>query len=277
MFGLKKRYRSPTPTSVSSTADSTDNDSTSLCHALTYLSTKLQKKGIHLNLIIVQGLQPASLTIEGQIVALPASSLSTRTLHILEAARLKTAKKFPFLSTTWLSANTQDTDSLIHRSLRQNTVLFSTESLTLLAADHLHTLKLSLQYHESHPTTSTLSRCTELLALLATAHNGRPLTKGYVFRAYDHILIAEPTLGAANNSYYKRHGVDAVVMGSEDASSPPPDSAFGSFPRFPAHRTWYTGPKTPLRGSDITPITRTEWNFFMRPPSRSSSIFARQG
>ncbi len=77
-------------------------------------------------------------------------------------------------------------------------------------------------------------------------------------RAYDHLHIDEGILGHVNRLYEARYGATAVVMASKVSSSPKPDPK-QTFPRFPQH----VGPKTPLTATDITPVTRGEWNHIL--------------
>lgn len=149
-----------------------------------------------------------------------ATRLSTKSLGILARAVQKATKKFS-LGANWFNincaiANDIDPpspvpehqqfckDDLIHHSLIQNDVLFSSEGLTLVAVDHCYALKASLvaitnSYYGAR--SSILDDPLAILRRMVYVARGRPLTRGYVRRCYPHLEIEDALLLRLNSEY----------------------------------------------------------------------------
>ncbi|KAI9702543.1 MAG: hypothetical protein M1836_001023 [Candelina mexicana] len=240
-----------------------------LTPALEYISRRLQDKYLHITLILANTNSTNSNPTcpHDNIRIIPASPLDARSHRLLTTAITKATRKYSisdhyFTSILNPQPSTKDPTYLIRRSILQNQILFSSEGLTLLTVDHVYTLKSRLQHVSllSVPLTleARLDACVTLLRHLTKLYSGRPLTKGYIMRAYDHLHISEGILGHVNRLYETRYGTTAVIMGSKISTSPKPDPK-QAFPRFPQ----MVGPKTPLTATDITPTTRGEWNHIL--------------
>lgn len=108
-----------------------------------------------------------------------------------------------------LEARPSDT-YLIRRSLVQHETIFSGEGLTLLSADHIHTLKqyLCMLSHSRSIGTEYMNRmdsCVQLLRRINNTYRGVKLSKSYLERAYD-LDLCHSTLREVCKTYSRQFG-----------------------------------------------------------------------
>lgn len=118
------------------------------------------------------------------------------------------------------------TNDLIHRSLTQNEVIFSSEGLTLLSLDHVYTFKCHLHTYSRTLTPSDLTAAVDELRRLVLAQNGRRITKGYLMRAYEWLGVSLAALVDVNEGYKVAYGgkerFGGIEVQNEERKSPPP-------------------------------------------------------
>lgn len=239
-------------------------DVTPLWHeaALEFLSRKLQAKHLHLTLIISR----ATTSIE----LIPACDLDDRTRSVLRKALVKVTQQFD-IGKQWLDAlerkpflASSHTSDLRRRSILQNEVLFSSEGLTLLNIDHVYSFKQRLATLSSstsqQPFDSDFRSCVHQLRRVCRRYGGRPLTKAYIARAYDHLQYNEEDLRQICAAYESKYGCPGIVLSGRDSASPMPNEPAKTFPR---HSCAQEGPKTPNSPTDITPTTKVEWELLI--------------
>jgi hypothetical protein len=133
----------------------------------------------------------------------------------------------------WLSSHplTNDitcpaTNDLIRRSLIQNSILFTSEGLTLLALDHVYTFKCHLHTYSRTLTPTDLTAAVDELRRLVLAQHGRRISKGHLMRAYDWLGISLAAVVDVNEGYKVAYGgekrVGGIEVQDEERKSPPP-------------------------------------------------------
>jgi hypothetical protein len=191
----------------------------------------------------------------------------------------------------------KSTDNLIHRSLIQNEVVFSSEGLTLLAVDHVYTFKTHLHTYSRTLSASDLTYAVDELRRLVLAQHGRRITKAYLMQAYAWLGISLAALVDVNEGYKVAYGgaqrFGGIEVQSGGRRSPPLVTNFsvneakqlkiqtsfndGSSTRFSNggngcirlaglredRGPHFRGPSTPNDGDDVTPVTKGEWSFLM--------------
>jgi hypothetical protein len=147
-----------------------------------------------------------------------------------------------------------------------------------------------------------IASCVHLLH--KTIHNfqGRPFSLAFFHRVYDHMDVSDDMLVKVAVAYKARYGHDGIVIPSTAPPKVPPpkvppfkaalraaapneharkspvlrgnrlrrsgmSSRYGVPSRAPSRMGTppRRGPRTPLSASDVTPITRTEWNILIGP------------
>ncbi|KAL7268601.1 hypothetical protein RUND412_008772 [Rhizina undulata] len=188
-----------------------------ITRALEYVSDKMRKRNIHVHLIIAgRALSCLLLKLRPtthDISILQASPLSPRSLSILVQAVQKAGKKFG-LGVNWVNTQLENEmdhhylDNLIHQSLLQNEIIFSSEGLSLYAVDLFFALKSKLARISTHstPQSRDLDEAVELLRRLVVVYRGRPLPKGYIKRHYPRIEVTDQALLRLNSEYEWRFG-----------------------------------------------------------------------
>ncbi|MCJ1362531.1 hypothetical protein MMC16_001635 [Acarospora aff. strigata] len=229
--------------------------------ALEYISRKLQEKHLHITLIMSRA--------SSDIVLFPAAPLDAKTRTVLNKLTPKAMQRFP-IGKQWLEALSQEplgtpySSYLRHRSIIQNEILFSSEGLTLLNIDHVYTFKqhLSALSSRSLPPAygKDIIRSVHLLHRITMTYGGRPLTKAYILRAYDHLHLNEDLLQQVCTAYESRYGSPGIVLTGKDSESPNPEEQARTFPRC---TNAPVGPMTPNSASDITPTTKNEWEMLI--------------
>ncbi|CRG90550.1 hypothetical protein PISL3812_07594 [Talaromyces islandicus] len=194
---------------------------------------------------------------------------------------------------------------LVEQSLRQNEILFSQEGLTVLNVDRIYTLKRRLcvlaasqELCKKNPAHEEkyISSCVSLLHKTITNCQGRPFSPAFFHRIYQNLPVSDELLKKVSIAYKERFNQEGIVMPKpkskpaaptparrEIASRTPPVMRAGprvrrpgtnqsrpimmhSHSRAPSRAaTPKRGPKTPVSASDVTPITRNEWNILMGP------------
>ncbi|KAI6715886.1 hypothetical protein PZA11_007169 [Diplocarpon coronariae] len=163
------------------------------------------------------------------ITLMHASTLTAKAEKILRHTIAKAEKKY-HIGTDWLHpaplAQCPLTTHLIHRSLTQNSILFSSEGLTLLALDHVYTFKIQLHGYSRSLSPSSLTLAVDELRRLVLAQSGRRVTKGYLMRAYDWLGVSLAALVDVNEGYKVAYGgrerSGGIVIQDEARKNPPP-------------------------------------------------------
>jgi hypothetical protein len=194
---------------------------------------------------------------------------------------------------------------LIHRSIVQNEILFGQEGLTLLNIDRVYTLKHRLRTVSEGkarmPEHVYISSCAALLKKTISEYNGRPFSKAFFHLIYDHLHVRDDLLVKVAVEYTQKYGTTGIVLPTPPKPLPAPKRVTRNealrryqqrYTPSPVSSTGATtatsrtmkatssrdtrirglemppptrGPKTPLSASDVTPITRNEWNILMGP------------
>lgn len=265
--------------------------------ALEYISTKLQQRMMHVTLLVGRG-KPYPTGEPSDLMIIPITPLDAPSWRILERVIAKGAKKFS-LGQSWSDAlnrsqyERQANEYLVQQSILQNEVVFSQEGLTLLNMDRIYTFKRRLCILSNKPFSRTddqsVSSCVKLLHRLIADFQGRPFSKAFFHRVYEQLDVRDGLLTAVATAYKITHNQEAIILtqlaqqeqpkpkprpkvkvkSKADSphespiravrvrrQQPPPAKSSMQRAGVPAKR----GPKTPLSASDVTPITRNEWN-----------------
>jgi hypothetical protein len=238
--------------------------------ALSYLSTKLSQKNLHLTLIVGRGSStpttPSNPNPSLSLHIIPAATLSLKTWRTFTKCLEKTAQRFPTIGRRWFDAlaksqsdcNASNYNYLICQSIRQNQVLFSEEGLTLLNIDRVYTLKQRLQALSLGtgplPWYTFVGSCISLLRQTVQKFDNRPLSKGFILRCYDHLSFNDDLLDLVAKVYEEEYGEPGIAEEDPELSELERQV---SAKRPKGVNGW--GPKTPLEKADITPTTGGEW------------------
>lgn len=128
----------------------------------------------------------------------------------------KAEKKFG-LAPNWLNTHLENEidhdyiDYVVHRSLLQNQIIFSSEGLTLIAVDFCFALKAKMEAFSTLFLAKDLEDAVVILRRLVVVYRGRPLTKGYIGRSYPRMEISDQTLLRVNAEYEWQFGTRGVV------------------------------------------------------------------
>lgn len=102
-------------------------------------------------------------------------------------------------------------DCIVHRSLLQNQIIFSSEGLTLIAVDLCFALKAKMKALSTKFFIMDLEDAVVILRRLVIVYRGRPLTKGYIGRSYSRMEVPDQTLLRLNAEYEWQFGTRGVV------------------------------------------------------------------
>lgn len=102
-------------------------------------------------------------------------------------------------------------DYVVHRSLLQNQVIFSSEGLTLIAIDLCFALKAKIESLSTKFVTMDLEDAVVILRRLVIVYRVRLLTKGYIGRSYSRMEASDQTLLRLNAEYEWQFGTRGVV------------------------------------------------------------------
>ena len=267
----------------------------SILPALEYISSKLQQKMMHVTLLVGRG-KPYPTGQPSDLMVIPITPLDTQASRTLFRVVAKAAAKFS-LGQSWTDALARSqyertaNEYLMHQSILQNDVVFSREGLTLLNVDRIYTFKRRLCLL-SHRTTTTstpddayIDSCVQLLHRTIQDLEGRPFSKAFFHRVYEQLDVRDDLLARVAAAYKEAFaGAEGIVMPpppQKQKQQPPPPVAqrrgtaehsarrspirpvrARREPAPPKFRAVVSkrAPKTPLSASDVTPITRNEWN-----------------
>ncbi|KAL1959449.1 hypothetical protein VTO42DRAFT_1894 [Malbranchea cinnamomea] len=267
--------------------------------ALEYVSCKLQRKLVHLTFIISPD-KPLPIGQGCKIHAYSISPLDQQTRRLFHHVAHRAARKFA-LQPDWIThhpPHMHNWEHIVRRSLEQNDIVFSQEGLTLLNIDRIYALKrqlsvLSKGTTDHIPENVYMDSCVWLLRQIMKETRGRPLTKGFFHCVYDHLHVCEELLTRLATEYWTKYKQHAIVFPKPKPTGRNLDSSTtartrikptslrrrgvvlkrpSSFRRLPSNASstmssspsLRLGPKTPQSASDVTPITRSEWNLFMQ-------------
>ncbi|KAJ5751992.1 hypothetical protein N7520_008909 [Penicillium odoratum] len=246
--------------------------------ALEYISSKLQQRMMHVTLLVGRG-KPFPTGQASDLMVIPITKLDLASTRVLERAIAKGARKFS-LGTSWSEALDRShherlaNEYLVQQSILQNEVLFSQEGLTLLNMDRIYTFKRRLCVLSAKPNPrpedQAMTSAVTLLHRLMGDFQGRPFSKAFFHRVYEQLDVRDELLTAIASAYKNTHKTDAIIIPSRftaanSKNSPirlvrvrrnPPPAKSSTF-------ISKRGPKTPLSASDVTPITRNEWNMLV--------------
>ncbi|KAK0711214.1 hypothetical protein B0H67DRAFT_555230 [Lasiosphaeris hirsuta] len=131
--------------------------------------------------------------------------------RILSQTIEKTTRKFK-IGADWLPQVVSPTTlglpvDLIHRSLAQNEVLFSSESLTLLSLDHLYTFRTALQSYARTLSPCRLEDAVDELRRLILANSRQRLRKSSLLGAYRWLdPVSDSALADVCRMYSRAYG-----------------------------------------------------------------------
>lgn len=252
----------------------------SIIPALDYISSKLQQRMMHVTLLVGRG-KPYPTGKPSDLMVIPITPLDSQLWKILYRTIEKGARKFS-LSQSWTDALSRSqherhaNEYLVQQSIMQNEVIFSSEGLTLLNMDRIYTFKrrLCILSYRDHAPDSYVASCVELLHRTIADFQGRPFSKAFFHRVYEQLDVNDALLSEVADAYKAKYDQEGIVLPprpkAEQRSArktpirpvrarrqaPPPPKRYN----MPTKR----GPKTPLSASDVTPITRNEWNMLVR-------------
>jgi hypothetical protein len=250
---------------------------TSVFPALEYISNKLLSRMTPVTLVVgrEKTAPNGQLGQLSELIAIPISPLDAQTWRNLKRAVTKATKRF-YLGPGWVDALQQSrrhcNEYLLHQSILQNEVLFSQEGLTLLNIDRIYTFKRRLHTLSEEPPDVPIdlyiSSCVQLLQKTIRDHNGRPFSKAYFYRVYDHLQFRDDLLLQVARQYKDTHGQIGIVLPEKVREQPRPRVITAVRTISPARRRRKTEsprrrPRTPLTASDVTPITLEEWKMLM--------------
>ncbi|KAL2832830.1 hypothetical protein BDW59DRAFT_138736 [Aspergillus cavernicola] len=252
----------------------------SIIPALEYISFKLQQKMMHVTLLVGRG-KPYPTGQASDLIVIPSTTLESSVYRVLARTIAKATLKFS-LGQSWSDALNRSqherhaNEYLIERSILQNEVVFSREGLTLLNVDRIYTFKRRLcilSNKGTPPRESYINSCVRLLNRTIEDFQGRPFSKAFFHRVYEQLDVRDELLSQVADVYKKQYNQQGIVL-------PPPSKPVVVERKSPirtvrirkqctaprsANVPTKRGPKTPLSASDVTPITRNEWNMLFGP------------
>ncbi|EOO00644.1 hypothetical protein UCRPA7_3842 [Phaeoacremonium minimum UCRPA7] len=162
---------------------------------------------------------------------------------VLSQVMERAQKKFR-IGLDWLPAPVSATTYglspyLIHRSIVQNEVLFSSEGLTLLSLDHLYTFKSALASYTSTSSAFRLEDAVDELRRYVLSNGRRKLQKSLLLRSYEWLRVNDAALSDVSRMYRRAYGgpekdsglendVDIVVKPKPMSPKPLPEEPLGS-------------------------------------------------
>ncbi|KAL4867400.1 hypothetical protein BDV12DRAFT_171363 [Aspergillus spectabilis] len=257
----------------------------SIIPALEYISHKLQQKMMHVTLLVGRG-KPYPTGQPSDLIVIPSAVLEASAYRTLSRTIAKASTRFS-LGQSWSDALTRAqherhaNEYLIERSILQNEVVFSREGLTLLNIDRIYTFKRRLCILSSTKSTTSLresyiNSCVRLLHRTIEDFQGRPFSKAFFHRVYEQLDVRDDLISLVAEVYKQQYNQEGIVI------PPPPKPVTIEKKTAPirtirirkqttprsANAPTKRGPKTPLSASDVTPITRNEWNLLFGPDFR---------
>lgn len=257
----------------------------SIIPALDYISSKLQQRMIHVTLLVGRG-KPYPTGQASDLMVIPITPLDTQLWRVLYRTIEKGVRKFS-LGQSWTDALNRSqherhaNEYLIQQSIMQNEVIFSSEGLTLLNMDRIYTFKrrLCVLSYRENIQDSYITSCVDLLHRTILDFQGRPFSKAFFHRVYEQLDVKDDLLTTVADAYKAKYNQEGIVLPPRPKEKPtrtspvrpvrarrqaPPTKRYN----LPTKR----GPKTPLSASDVTPITRNEWNMLVRSELRQAKL-----
>ena len=258
----------------------------SIIPALDYISSKLQQRMMHVTLLVGRG-KPYPTGQASDLMVIPITSLDIQLWKLLYMTIEKAVRKFS-LGQSWTDALSRSqrerhaNEYLIQQSIMQNEVIFSGEGLTLLNMDRIYTFKrrLCVLSYGENTQDSYIASCVDLLHRTILDFQGRPFSKAFFHRVYEQLDVKDDLLTKVADAYKAKYDQEGIVLPPRPKAEKPPRKspirpvrARRQAPptkRYNIPTKW--GPKTPLSASDVTPITRNEWNMLVRSELRQAKL-----
>lgn len=279
--------------------EDTEAVTASIIPALDYISSKLQQRMLHVTLLVGRGTPFPAHPASDQMMVIPVTSLDESSWRLLYRIIAKAVRKFA-LGTSWADALARSQHErhvhwyLIQQSIRQNEVLFSREGLTLLNMDRIYTFKRRLcilsrrSFAVSDDNDPYIASCVHLLHRTIADFQGRPFSKAFFHRVYEQLDVCDDLLTRVAHVYCAQYEQEGIVLPQatqlekmeqqQQQQQQSSAQAHTNQPRRMPIRTVRRrvppvtstspkqakrGPKTPVSASDVTPITRNEWNLLV--------------
>ncbi|UNI21502.1 hypothetical protein JDV02_007486 [Purpureocillium takamizusanense] len=139
-----------------------------------------------------------------------APDLPLRARKDLHSALTKADKRFPTrgaeLSPAQSPAAYGLPGALFNASLLQNEILFSTEGLTLVALDHLYSVKSALSVYSSTRSLLRLEDAVDELRRFVLAGRGAKISKADLLRSYDWLGVSSTAVEDLDAMYRRAYG-----------------------------------------------------------------------
>lgn len=98
------------------------------------------------------------------------------------------------------------TNQLLHSSIVQNEVLFSSEGLTLVSLDHLYSLKSALSSYSRTKSHLRLEDAVDELRRMVLVNNGAKVSKADILRSYDWLSVSNSAIRDLDRMYRRAYG-----------------------------------------------------------------------
>lgn len=108
---------------------------------------------------------------------------------------------------------------MVHSSIAQNEVLFSSEGLTLVSLDGLYSLKSALSSYSKTKSPMRLEDAVDELRRLVLANNGCKVCRSDLVRSYDWLSISNSAMSDLDRMYRRAYGGPAEVGAISGMSS----------------------------------------------------------
>lgn len=245
------------------------------------------------------------------ITLMHSTSLTPRAERILRATISRAEKKFPGIGGDWLSENSltnpiEDigTKDLIRRSLAQNRLVFTSSGLSLFSLDYLYTFKCALHAYSRSLSSEDMVVAIDELRRLILVRDGKKISRGELTRCYEWLGISLSALCDVDEGYKRYYGgvtrLGAISISPEETRSLPAlqtsfevevaagdedlvevgESAKGKDGESPGWERgekedrgpFFRGLRTPNRFEDVSPGTRSEWDWLMKGGRRVTLV-----
>ncbi|KAH8169646.1 hypothetical protein LIA77_10190 [Sarocladium implicatum] len=151
-------------------------------------------------------------------------SLTPREEKILGLTLSKTAKLYG-IGQEWLAPATSPaacglTRQLIHKSICQNDVLFSSDGLSLVSLDRLYSLKSALSSYSRTKCALRLEDAVDELRRLVLARKGVKVCRVDLLRSFDGLHVTDVAIRDLDQMYRRAYGGRNQAGGIEDMPGP---------------------------------------------------------
>ncbi|KAJ8068101.1 hypothetical protein OCU04_003673 [Sclerotinia nivalis] len=245
------------------------------------------------------------------VTLMHSTTLAPRAERILRATISRAEKKFPSIGGNWLSTSSlsepitdSPTQDLIHRSLSQNRLVFTSAGLSLYSLDYLYTFKCALHIYSRSLSAGDMRIAVDELRRLVLIRDGKKVGRGELVRCYEWLGISLSALYDVEEGYRKFYGgcmregaivneegrnsrnlsvrtsfvgkEDLVEVGESakgrDGESPVWGRGDGGNGEKEDRGPFFRGERTPNRVEDFSPGTRGEWDCLMRGERRFTLV-----